>query len=288
MDNFISIIIPCYNRAHSLSGAIESVINQIGHNWELIIIDDGSTDLTSKVIKRYNANSQIRYYYQENLGVSSARNQGASIAKGKYLIFLDSDDSFEPGLFQRLKEIQYWKFDVISWEVIKKIDGKILIWKPVQLEKIYNNITANFLAGSICYKKEVFQKAGGFDPSIKFGENYELGMRISQLKDLKVRILNEPFLNYNLETALRESNSIQNKLRSNEYLLAKHKKFYIQDPLSHARLVYQIGLLKQQTGNYNEALAYYLKAWKIKPDYIKPLLRFFYLKGKFILVSKPK
>lgn len=146
--------------------------------------------------------------------------------------------------------------------------------------KIYNHITASFLAGSVCYKKEIFDKVGGFDRSINFGENYELGIRISQEKDLQVFILTQPFLLYNINTVLRESNSLKNKLFSIENLLNKHKELYLLDPLSHARLVYQIGLLKQQTGNNKKAIHLYLKAWKIKPTYIKPLLRFLILKGK--------
>lgn len=286
MGSLVSIIIPSYNRANSLAVAIESVLDQTSDNWELIIIDDGSTDTTYKLLGDYLDNPKVRYYYQENSGVAAARNCGASKANGDYLLFLDSDDSFLPGLLQRLEEIEFSKYDIICWEVLKNIDGKSLQWKPVHLEKIYNHITASFLAGSICYKKEIFVKAGGFDPFITFGENYELGIRISRIKNLRVRILNETFLLYNLKTTLRESNSIQNKLGSNEYLLAKHKKLYIQDPLSHARLVYQIGLLNQQTGNFRSAQDSYRKAWKIKPDYLKPLLRFLYLKGKSLLVSK--
>lgn len=276
----LSIIIPSFNRAHSLPAAIESVLNQTYDNWELIIIDDGSTDSTAGVIEKYKNDTRVRYYYQDNLGVSAARNLGATKARGKYLIFLDSDDSFKPGLVQRLAEIEFWNYDLICWEVLKNIDGKFFHWKPVGLEKIYNHITASFLAGSVCYKKEIFDKVGGFDRSINFGENYELGIRISQEKDLQVFILTQPFLLYNINTVLRESNSLKNKLFSIENLLNKHKELYLLDPLSHARLVYQIGLLKQQTGNNKKAIHLYLKAWKIKPTYIKPLLRFLILKGK--------
>ncbi|MCM4158765.1 glycosyltransferase family 2 protein [Antarcticibacterium flavum] len=283
MDNLISIIIPTYNRAYCLPAAIDSVSEQKGVRWELIIIDDGSTDATRSILDSYKDVAQIRHYYQEHRGVSAARNHGVFRAKGDYLIFLDSDDSFQPGLLKCLREEEYWKFDLICWEVLKKVDGKSSHWKPVGLEKIYNNITASFLAGSACYKKKIFEEAGGFDPSINFGENYELGIRISQLKDLKVHIISRLFLIYNINTKLRESNSVQNKLLSIENLLVKHKELYLFDPLSHARLVYQIGLLKQQSGKSSEAMRLYIQAYKIKPDYLKPLLRYVLLKGKKVL-----
>lgn len=132
----LSIIIPSFNRAHSLPAAIESVLNQTYDNWELIIIDDGSTDSTAGVIEKYKNDTRVRYYYQDNLGVSAARNLGATKARGKYLIFLDSDDSFKPGLVQRLAEIEFWNYDLICWEVLKNIDGKFFHWKPVGLENL--------------------------------------------------------------------------------------------------------------------------------------------------------
>lgn len=89
----ISVILPTYNRAHLLPTAIESVMEQTYHNWELIIIDDGSTDNTGLVAGRYvKGDSRIRYFYQENKGGGAARNTGMKYAKGQYITFLDSDD----------------------------------------------------------------------------------------------------------------------------------------------------------------------------------------------------
>ncbi len=83
---------PSYNRAHLLSIAIESVLLQHYSNWELLIVDDGSTDNTQKVIQDYN-DIRIVYFKKNNGGVCSARNYGVQHAKGEYIAFLDSDDS---------------------------------------------------------------------------------------------------------------------------------------------------------------------------------------------------
>jgi len=95
MKPFFSIIVPTYNRAHLISKAIESVIAQSFVNWELIIVDDGSTDKTMDLIASYQEkDTRIRYIYQENAERSAARNNGIDHAKGEYICFLDSDDYY--------------------------------------------------------------------------------------------------------------------------------------------------------------------------------------------------
>ena len=88
-----SIIIPSYNRANHLPKAIESVLAQSFTDWELIIVDDGSTDNTSDVVASYN-DPRIKYIYQENAERSAARNNGIRNANGEWICFLDSDDVY--------------------------------------------------------------------------------------------------------------------------------------------------------------------------------------------------
>ena len=94
----ISIIIPIYNYAHVIARAIESVLTQHDASFELIIIDDGSTDNTTAVAESYTKKmANVIYIRQENNGAASARNQGARVSKGDYLLFLDADDELLPG-----------------------------------------------------------------------------------------------------------------------------------------------------------------------------------------------
>ncbi|PKC52446.1 nucleotide-diphospho-sugar transferase [Rhizophagus irregularis] len=104
MNPSVSVIIPVYNRENKIKIALESLINQSYQNFEAIIIDDGSTDQTAKVIKEYNC-SNFRYVYQENSGVSVARNKGIAESKGEYICFLDSDDFYEPTFIEKM-----WKY----------------------------------------------------------------------------------------------------------------------------------------------------------------------------------
>ena len=107
MNPEISVVIPAYNAAQYLKDSISSVIDQTFSNWELIVIDDGSTDNTSNIVKGFQADQRIRLIRQENKGVSAARNTGIKAATGKYIAFLDADDFFLPQNLQK-------KFDILS------------------------------------------------------------------------------------------------------------------------------------------------------------------------------
>lgn len=99
----VSVIIPTYNRAEFISDAIESVLNQTFEDYEIIIVDDGSTDNTKQIVQSYT--SKVKYYYQEQSGVSSARNYGIKAATGEYIAFLDSDDQFLPQKLEKQVEV---------------------------------------------------------------------------------------------------------------------------------------------------------------------------------------
>ena len=93
-NNLCSIIIGVKNGEAFIKRAIDSVVNQSYNDWELIVVDDGSTDKTSMIVKSYcNSDSRIRYIYQSHKGISCARNNGIRNSKGKYCVFLDADDS---------------------------------------------------------------------------------------------------------------------------------------------------------------------------------------------------
>lgn len=276
--NLISIIIPTFNRSKSLPLSVKSIQDQTLVNWELIIIDDGSEDDTQEVLKDTLRDERIKYYYQENQGVSVARNYGAKLATGDYLIFLDSDDIFFPDLIKNIYEADFYKYDLICWEVLKNVDGKEKIWKPKQLDGMYNNIIATFLAGSICYKKSVFLNAGGYDPKMAFGENYELGIRVSQLKDLKIKILNKPLSYYEPKNQNRDSNSIKNLLSSYIYQYKKHKSIYDKNLKAKAGMNYFFGFVLEKLNRKSAALQQFKNSWMGNPSRLKPLLKIIYLK----------
>ncbi len=272
----ISIIIPTYNRKNSLSRSIKSVLGQTNDDWELIIIDDGSSDRTGEGLEPYLVDERVNYYYQPHQGVAVARNLGVEKSKGSYIVFLDSDDTFHPELIHFLQS-NIAKYDLVCWEVLKIIDGKEELWKPRKLGGFYNNFQASFLAGSVCYNKSLFLKVGGYDPAMNFGENYELGFRISRENKLKIKIINEPLLQYNVDASSRTSNSLDNRLRSGLHQYVKHKKEYEKHPKEKAQMTYIIGHVFEKKGDIDAALKYYKESWKSGKSKLKALVKIIYL-----------
>ena len=99
----ISIIVPIYNAEKTLSQTLNSIRNQSYNNFEVLLIDDGSSDGSSKICKLYvSLDNRFNYVYQHNKGVSSARNEGLKVANGDYVIFVDSDDTLPPRSLEHL------------------------------------------------------------------------------------------------------------------------------------------------------------------------------------------
>src|SRR4051812_13032545 len=91
--SLVSVVIPTYNRAYILGRALDSLLAQTYRNLDIIVVDDGSTDGTRDLIaEKYSHDSRIRYVYQDNQGVSAARNSGLRLMRGDYVALLDSDD----------------------------------------------------------------------------------------------------------------------------------------------------------------------------------------------------
>lgn len=278
MKEQISIIIPTFNRANTLNRAIESVQSQTCENWELIVIDDGSNDATEDLVKSYLNDSRVKYFFQENQGVSVARNVGINLASSNYIVFLDSDDQFYSFLIEELNNINLAAYDLIFWELRKIIDNKPSTWKPVNLGLMYNNLVGTFLAGSVCYKKQVLLNAGNFDPKIKFGENYELGLRISAINNLELKYLAKPMAQQNLTTEKRESNLLEHRLSSILYQYEKHKHNYNNNAKAKSEINYLIGFLYEEANMNSKALERYKLSLESNPLSIKALIKILYLK----------
>lgn len=132
----ISVIIPVYNTEKYIEKCLESLAGQTMQDFEVIIVNDGSTDNSKKVIKDYmkNSNLDIRYLEKENGGLASARNYGVERALGKYISFLDSDDYLDKNLFSNLEKYMDEDIDLIKFKmktvdekenVIEKLDGPV-------------------------------------------------------------------------------------------------------------------------------------------------------------------
>ncbi len=196
----VSIIMPVYNGADYIGQAIESVLAQEYPNFELVIIDDGSTDNTKEVILRYN-DERIRYLYQENKGVSSARNLAINKAKGQYIMPLDADDMMTPDFIAKhLAEFEkHPDVDLVYCDVLL-IDGNgnqiRIMNKPEYQDRRYlirdllraGHPVVPFRLG---IRRSVFDKIGFYDEDLLIGEDYDM-MRRFVKAGLKAHHLSEP------------------------------------------------------------------------------------------------
>jgi glycosyltransferase involved in cell wall biosynthesis len=170
VKSFFSVIIPTYNRANTVLNCLQKLKEQSFSNWECIIVDDGSTDNTRKMFKNINKqDNRIHYFYQENSERSIARNNGAKNAKGKYLIFLDSDDEFETNhldlLFKEIKKTNfihgmYFTNGKIKSDHNIEIIEKKTINSPLPIEYFINN---SVVPARVCLHYSILEKLS-FDP----------------------------------------------------------------------------------------------------------------------------
>ena len=187
----VSVIIPSFNRSTVIARAISSVLNQSYKNFELIIIDDGSTDSTDAVVESFIKNDKIKYFRQPNLGVSAARNLGASKASGDWLAFLDSDDEWHPEKLQNqinfLKENESLKIAYTDEVWIRngvKVNKKLIHQKfgGWIFDKCIHQC---FIApSSVILSSNLFFEMGGFDKDFKVCEDYDLWLKISSLYEI--------------------------------------------------------------------------------------------------------
>jgi glycosyltransferase involved in cell wall biosynthesis len=272
---FITIIIPAYNRSSTIYKAIESVLNQTFNDFELIIVNDGSTDDTIEFIKRNFTDSRVKIYTQSNLGVSAARNNGIERATGEYITFLDSDDFVEQNWLSDFVELIKLGYKVIScgFKTYNGFDYKIN--KPTQQSALLHYYTASFLAGSFIINKEILTEIGYYDKYLTYSENLELGMRITSfclLNKLEIGIINTPNL-----IIIQEGDRIKRysnkKLYSNIRLLKKYKELFDKSSKDHLVYLSISGVEAMRLGKNKTARIFFYRFYNLKRFDKKNLLR---------------
>jgi glycosyltransferase involved in cell wall biosynthesis len=187
----LSVIIPTYNRASFLKEAIQSVLDQDYFNnknmeetFELLVIDDGSTDRTRDIVESFPP--PVSYYFQENRGVSAARNFGLEISQGEFVAFLDSDDlwkrdkiSSQMSLMKTLIRISVCYTEEIWIRRGNFVNPKIKHKKYSGW--IFDKVLPLCLLSlsSALFRKTVFAEVGGFDEDFPVCEDYDLGLRVA-------------------------------------------------------------------------------------------------------------
>ena len=187
MKPLVSVIIPVYNSNDTIEQVLKSVANQTYQHFEIIVINDGSTDNSEKIINEFSAlNTKInfRYYCQKNKGVSAARNAGLSYAQGTYIMFLDSDDLWVKDKIQLQLEIMENNSHIdflganrdglklnssfgLNFKTLNPISGRQLLYKNY------------FMTSSVVFKKEIIPISGLMNETMNHSEDLEYFLRIA-------------------------------------------------------------------------------------------------------------
>lgn len=181
---FFSVVIPLYNKALSIQRTLDSVLSQIYTNYEIVVIDDGSTDESVMRVSEIN-DSRIRLIQKENGGVSSARNAGILAAQGEYVAFIDGDDLWHPMYLETLRQLilDYPDYSIYGIGCTKIVNEKIPLLDKETLN-YYRGIAdwdyskMFFTGSSTCAPREKLISIGLFDTRMKYGEDMDMWFRL--------------------------------------------------------------------------------------------------------------
>jgi len=186
----VSIIVLAYNNHKYLKQTLDSIEKQTYQDWEVIIINDGSTDATPEILHAYETKPKFRVYHQSNRGIPASMNRALNLVQGKYICKLDSDDYWEPSLLETLVPVM----DNSSSDTgivycdSQRIDseGKVLVPRMVGFNNIMSHQPVKdllfglyFPESTFLYRKEVFTSVGSYDERFSVGSVYDIFIRIA-------------------------------------------------------------------------------------------------------------
>lgn len=236
MKPLISIVIPLYNKESSILTTIQSVISQTYTDYELIVVNDGSTDNGTKIVENY-PDTRINLINKENGGVCSARNRGIQEAKGEYIALLDADDLWDVKYLEEQVKMMNDFPDAAMWSInyAETRNGKIVRRVPTGLPDGYRGYVEHYFEmpervsdlfhpSSTVVRREVFDKVGLFDERIKYAEDSDMWFRVNAL--YKTAFYDRYMVSYQLDA----ENRAMTRRRDLRYFLPYYVDKY-RDPI---------------------------------------------------------
>jgi glycosyltransferase involved in cell wall biosynthesis len=245
---------PTYNRAEFVGPAIESVLNQTMGDFELLVVDDASTDHTEAAVSRF-GDSRVKYVRQpRNGGDAASRNAGIELSRGRYVAFLDDDDSWVPEKlawqieeFSRAERVGF----VYGWrETLYSETGRSSILPlsgDVETHLRWFRITTS----AVMVSREALDAAGKFDEAMPCASDYDLWIRIWRLH-FDFRVIARPLVRYAVHGAALSDN-VRKVVIGEEMLLEKHSSFFAEDHESLSDIYRNVGVLRLFLGDIRDA-----------------------------------
>lgn len=260
---FITVVIPLYNKANFIENTLQSVFNQSFQDFEIVIVEDCSTDNSLAVVSKIKSNKIRLIKHEKNKGLSASRNTGVKNANSNYIAFLDADDVWHKDYLKKINDliIKFPEAKLFATNYAEVYPNNAVILPTTNLKNFTEDgIVTDFFESnlsqpiycccSLCVEKEVFEKAGYFDEKITFGEDVDFNIRANYY--FKLAYSTENLVSYIMYSENRMSHDIvSNKtitdfdhyenwgkknpslkkfLDFNRYVMAKHYKFENDKP----------------------------------------------------------
>jgi len=265
-----TIITPTYNREDLVQITIKSIINQTFKDWELLIVDDGSTDNTEQVISQFLNDDRIKYIKKANTGQADSLNFGVTYARGEYITFLDSDDEAYTNWLEVVNKNIKDDTSVVTVAAMRKLLDGTMIYENIDKFKFSGEIIRiKVTCGSLFLKRHIFTDIGGYDPDMKSNIQTDLAYRLlAYLKknNGKIVAVDEYLLQINIHSGPRIRTNWEKRRDGTIHFLQKNYNYILenspQDILSsYSIIAFSNYKLKQR----KESLRYLFKVIKLNP-----------------------
>ena len=251
-----SVIIPLYNKELSITNTVQSVLEQTCQDFEIVIINDGSTDNSIKAVEAIN-DSRIRLIHQENQGVSAARNRGIKEAKYEWIAFLDGDDLWKPNHLEEVnKMMEIYSDEKVFVTSFVYSDNRPMFKHPRQtlifkIENYFKEAIKESLmcTGIVVINKECFDKVGVFNETLNRGEDLDLWARLAREYAItkssivtaiyRVEAENRSSASFNIERSrvfnyeFKKSESTEETYYYKNQVVSSLRGFFVQKKFNH-------------------------------------------------------
>lgn len=273
-----SVVIPTRNRESLVQRAIRSVLAQTFEGFELIVVDDGSTDATQSAVTAFD-DPRARYLHQPPSGAAAARNRGARAARGGILTFLDSDDTVEPLWLEKTLPFFADPDVALVFCGARQVDTQgrpIDELPPHYMGPMLNGWTGLFNDGTFLVRRQVFEAVGGYTENLPANQHTELGIRLVDLCDAQGRTgvsVNEPLVRFQAHEGPRIRNDRRAVLEATEYMLDHYRERLQRYPGDYSDYLAVAGTLATRLGEGRRARRHLVEAIRFDPRRPKNYLR---------------